>query len=216
MSRWGWLVSDAGLAFRIAIGGGIFAILAAVDFIRHGRQATRWREYAFLIAAVGCAMLYGAINDAIASRISWEYFYYGKDVKRLLGPTAPPDATALTHAAVALGLRATWTAGLLIGAILLMANNPKPGRRPVPYGVLALWVLVIAAVAAFTALLGAAAGFHGYLNWTNADLAGIWRENLFRPPRFLTVYGMNLGGYAGGALGTAAAVIWIRRVRRQS
>lgn len=54
MSIWKWwFVSDAGLAARIGIGAAIFAILAAVDLWRKGRRARRWREYLFLVAAVG-------------------------------------------------------------------------------------------------------------------------------------------------------------------
>jgi hypothetical protein len=215
MSRWSWwLASDAGLAARIAIGAGIFVILAAADLIRHGRKATRWREHAFLLAATALAMLYGVINDRIAAGISWEYFYYGKDLKQQLGPAVPPDATALNHAAIGVGLRATWTVGLLIGAILLIANNPRPNRRPVLYRSLLVLLILIGGIAACGAIAGGIIGSRGWLNWTNRDLAGIWRENLFRPRRFLAVYGMNLGGYAGGATGLACCALLIHRLRR--
>ena len=44
-------------------------------------------------------------------------------------------------------------------------------------------------------------GRAGLLAWTNADVAGIVKENLFRPAQFMTVYGMNMGGYVGGFWG---------------
>src|SRR6266446_6393487 len=116
MGGWdGWLRSDAGLLARVAIGVGIFAVLAAADVARHGRAATRWREYAFLVIAVSAALAYGIANDAIASGISWEYFYYGKGLERQLGAQLPPDPTALRWVACAVGAKATWTAGLVIG-----------------------------------------------------------------------------------------------------
>src|SRR5690242_9831290 len=116
MHGWDWWVkSDEGLATRVAIGCSIFVVLALVDFARNGRRAARWREYLFLVFAVALAMGYGAVNDAVASRISWEYFYYGKGLSDQLGPRVPPDPAALRWAAVGVGLRATWSAGLIAG-----------------------------------------------------------------------------------------------------
>ena len=214
MSRWSWwLSSDAGLIARITIGAGIFLTLATIDLLRNGSRATRWREYAFLLAATAFAMLYGMANDAIAVRISWEYFFYGKGLYTQLGPIVPPDPTTIHHAAVAIGLRATWTVGLLIGALLLIANNPRPNRRQVPYRNLLLLLLMIGGIAAIFAAVGAFAGSHGWLNWTNTDLRATWNENLFRPRRFLAVYGINLGGYVGGAVGVMIAVVNVRSRR---
>jgi hypothetical protein len=211
-----WLKTDAGLLTRVAIGCSIFAALAAIDLARHGRSATRWREYVFLLLGVALAMTYGAINDAIASRISWEYFYYGKGLSDRLGPQIPPDATALRNAAIGIGLRATWSAGLIAGVALLIANNPRPGNSRLAYGTLSRLLLLILACAALCAALGAVAGRAGALTGTDPDIAAMARENLFRPDRFLTVYGMNLGGYAGGILATASAVTWISRKRKRS
>ncbi|HWE03769.1 MAG TPA: hypothetical protein VG326_15300 [Tepidisphaeraceae bacterium] len=70
---WTWITtSDAGLLARISVGSLIFLVLALMDLRRHGRHATRWREYFFLIEVVAVAMLYGAVNDLLTSRISWE------------------------------------------------------------------------------------------------------------------------------------------------
>lgn len=210
-----WLWTDAGLATRVAIGAGIFAVLAGVDLWRNGRRATRWREYLFLLAAVILAMAYGLANDYIASGISWEYFYYGKGLDHVLGPHVPPDPAALARSACAVGLRATWSAGLIVGVVLLIANNPRPGRPQLPYRKLLILLPAIFAGAAVIAVLGAWVGAMGWLAWTNADIGSLVRENLFRPKRFMSVYGLNLGGYAGGLLATVAAAIYIRRHRRR-
>jgi len=50
-------------------------------------------------------------------------------------------------------------------------------------------------------------GRSGWLTWTNPDVAAIAKENLFRPTQFMTVYGMNMGGYVGGILGTVMFLI---------
>src|ERR1700744_4744308 len=89
MSRWSWwMSSDGGLIARIAIGVAIFLVLATVDLHRNGRRATRWRESLFLLTAPVFATLYGMINDAIAVRISYEYFYYGKGLYQQMPQTA--------------------------------------------------------------------------------------------------------------------------------
>ena len=215
MTGWDWwLKSDMGLATRVAIGCAIFAVLAVVDLVRNGKCATRWREYLFLVLAVGLAMAYGAANDAVASGISWEYFFYGKGLSDRLGTHVPPDPVALRAAAVGVGLRATWSAGLIAGAVLLIANNPRAGRRRLGYRAMGGLLLVVLSAAAVCAAVGAVVGRAGGLAWTNPDVAAIAKENLFRPKQFMTVYGMNLGGYVGGILGTAMCVTWIARWRR--
>ena|SRR5579863_209101 len=214
MSGWEWwLKSDAGLAARIAVGLVILGTLATVDLKRHGQRATRWREYLFLLAAVLLAMGYGVVNDWLASGISWEYFYYGKGLDQQLGPHVPPDPAALRWAACLIGLKSTWSAGLVIGVALLIANNPRRGRLRLPYQSLLGLLPPILLIAAGSAAVGAIIGSHGWLAWTNRDLRVLMRDNLFRPRAFMTAYGMNLGGYAGGLLATALATIWIVRNR---
>src|SRR5436190_9095757 len=84
--------SNYWLAARIAAGVLVFAALAIWDWRRHGAAATRWREYCFLLITIVAAMIYGIINDQITSRISWEYFYYGKELQQILGARTPPDS----------------------------------------------------------------------------------------------------------------------------
>ena len=128
---------------RIAIGSTIFLVLASIDLYHNRARATRWREYLFLIVCVVAAIIYGIVNDQITSRISWEYFYYGKELDRLLGPETPPDPEALHRHAAIIGAEATWSAGLIIGVALLLANNPRRDRPRLSYRRLAKMLILI-------------------------------------------------------------------------
>jgi len=210
--RW-WFKTDEGLAARIAIGAGIFAALGIIDFIRNGRTAQRWREYAFLLCAALAGILYGAGNDAITSSISWEYFFYGKGLDQMMPAQTPPDAGALRLRAMGIGCKAGGSAGILIGAVLLIANNPRPGRRRLSYRELASILAAVYPMAMICSLLLGAAGAAGWLLWTSGDLAELWRSGDYRPRHFIAVYGIHLGAYVGGVIGTAIALLRIQRAR---
>ena len=127
--RWLWL-TDAGLALRVGIGVAIFVVLAVVDLARKGRQATRWKEYLFLFTATAVVMLYGLANDMVTVTISPQYFLEHEGL--------PLDTLGARSIAALVALRATWTAGLILGVALLLANNPSerlprlPHRRMYP------------------------------------------------------------------------------------
>lgn len=208
-----WMGSGAGLGARIAIGGAFFAVLAVVDLARNGKDARRWKEYLFLVFGAAAAMAYGAANDCITCRISWEYFYYGKGLEDQLGPRIPPDALALAWGAMKVGVQSSWSAGLLVAAAMLMANNPRPGRASLGYGRLIGLTGIVFAITAAVATLGGVVGHFGGLRWVSPDLSELWDKGLFRPGRFLAVFGVHLGGYAGALLGTIYAVWRIRRDR---
>jgi hypothetical protein len=212
-SAWTWFKSDASLPLRIAAGAVFFVTWALFDLRRHGRRATRWREYLFLLAAVAVAMTYGVINDQITSRLSWEYFYYGKGLDALLGPRTPPDLARLSWEAAKIGMKATWTVGLIIGVALLIANNPSLNRPRLRYAqLITRMLLILLCTIAFAVALGAAGGA-GWFPWLLDDAQEILHHDHPRVTRFLLVYGIHLGGYAGGLVGTIAAVISIRRQR---
>jgi hypothetical protein len=210
---WTWLTqTDAGLATRIAVGLVVFACLGIVDFRRNGTKATRWREYLFLFFCVAVAMLYGMINDLITSSISWEYFYYGKGLSEPLGP-APPDPLQLHLAAMIVGMESTWSAGLLVGVVLLIANNPFRNYPRLSFAQLQRMLIPIAGV---TILMATALGFAGYFELLTPlvdDFHSMLRQNEMRPHHFMAVFGIHLGGYVGGGIGLliATAIIVARR-----
>ena len=212
-SLWKWLFSsDAGLLLRIATGLLIFASLAVWDIGRKGRQAQRWREYSFLLVAVAAALAYGAINDQITVTVSWEYFYYGKGLGESLGLSLPANMAALRWEAAKVGLKATWTAGLILGVTVLLANNPRRGLERLRYRELYSLIPLIFVSAAVGGIVLGLAGYSGaFANWF-AEIVG---GELWRPERFMAVWGAHLGGYVGGALGAAASLWWILRQRRK-
>ena len=212
-----WIKSDGGLAARIALGGSIFLALALVDFYRNRSAATRWREYAFLLACVVVALVYGILNDQITTTISWEYFAYGKFPENAVPVDEPPNSPRFRWEAAKVGMKATWTAGLIIGAAQLLANNPRRDGRPrLPFRRLIRLVPTVLLVTALTSAAFGVAGYCGAFLPVNQDFREMLRRDEFRPRRFMAVYGVHLGGYAGGAIGTALAVATVVRQRRRA
>jgi len=212
-----WLLyTDAGLITRIIAGACIFAVLAAVDLYHNGRRARRWREYTVLLAAVALALVYGALNDQITSRISWEYFYYGKELDKVLGPNIPPDPDRFHWEAAKVGLKATWSAGLILGVVVLLANNPHRNWPRLRNRELIRLLLIMPVTAVLCGILFGYLGYRGALTKFDADFQDMVAANLFRPYPFMATWGVHLGGYIGGAIGgiiAAGCVIRLRRAR---
>ncbi|HEY7120151.1 MAG TPA: hypothetical protein VH475_26420 [Tepidisphaeraceae bacterium] len=216
MTWWQWWTqSDAGLATRIAAGVAVFVLLAVWDYRRNRQRATRWREYLVLLVCTLAAILYGVINDQITSSISWEYFYYGKDLDKVLGPQTPPDLVQLHLQAALVGVKATWSAGLILGVVLLVANNPTKRLPRLPESSLLRLLPLIFLITAGTAAIGAWLGYAGCLTRMSEDFPEMLRTNLWRPRRFMAVYGIHLGGYAGSLIAMIVAVVAIMRRRRR-
>lgn len=208
-----WLLhTDAGLLARILAGAAVFAILAAVDLKRRGRAATRWREYAVLLAAVAAALAYGAVNDQVTVTISREYFLYGKELYKAIGEN--PTDPVLRWGAAKVGLKATWSVGLILGVALLVANNPWRGRPRLRYRRLVARLPVMVAAAAAVGVAGGLAGYAGWLTGLQSHFGDLVRANLWHPRRFMATWGVHLGGYVGGLLGAGVAVVAVARERR--
>jgi membrane associated rhomboid family serine protease len=201
---------------RILIGVTVLSLLAIADLYKHGPQATRWREYTFLILCVAVAMLYGIVNDQITSRISWEYFYYGKDLAPIIGPDTPPNPNSLEWQAARIGAAATWWPGLVIGVAMLTANNPSPRRRQLSYARLIARLPRIMAIVALTATVIGIAGHYYLLNWISQDFRDLATADMWHPRRFMTTYGVHLGGYLGGVVAVVCSVVGIRKERSKS
>ncbi len=205
--------SDAGLLLRVSIGCAVFVALAVVDYLRNKSKATRWREYVVLIAAVLIALLYGAINDQITVTISPEYFLYGKELFKTIGEK--PELATLRWEAAKVGLKATWSAGLIFGVALLLANNPSKQMPRLKNRQLMKILYIMPLIAAVCGVVVGFAGYRGYLVPLSSDFRDMVDANVYRPYQFMATWGVHLGGYVGGVLGTAIAVaIVIHRRKR--
>lgn len=209
------LLTDAGLLVRISAGVTIFTGLAAADLRRNGPRATRWREYAVLFAAVLAALLYGAVNDQVTVTISPEYFLQGKELYKVVGDH--PAEAALRWEAAKVGLKATWSVGLVFGVLLLLANNPWRGVPRLRNRTLVATLPLILGTAAVLGAVGGGLGYAGRLTWMDGDyFRPLVEADVLRPYRFMATWGVHLGGYVGGAVGTAAAVAVVAWKRAHS
>lgn len=213
---WHWLTqTDAGLAARIIAGAIILVILAVADLRRNGRNARRWREYLFLLVCVIAAMIYGVSNDLLTSTISWEYFCYGKGLWPEVIHDLPPDPLKLRLAASVVGLKATWTAGLIIGVAMLIANNPSRRWPQLKMTRMLRMLLLIALVAVICAAALATFGYLTGFARFSEDFSQMLARDQIRPRRFIAVFGIHLGGYIGGLLGLVLAILRIAVLRRR-
>ena len=178
-----------------------FVIVGAAELVLRRERAGRWKEYAAWVAFAAAGATFGAANDLITSALSPAYFVIGKGLAQ--GPQ-------LAWAAADLGARAGAAAGLLAGGILLMANNPRQGLAPLPYGWLARVALVPLALAAIGAPLFALGGSFD-LQGLGPELARVLSKSEVRA--FLLVQRAHLGAYAGALMGTVCAAVLVRRIR---
>jgi hypothetical protein len=180
----------------------LMSIVAWIDWRRHSAAATKWREYSFLLAAGLLGGLIGIANDLITSAISPDYFIFGKGI--------PADDHFRLHVA-SLGFQAGLLMGMLVGGIYLIANNPKPDRHSLSpaqlFGFALSPVLSAMLIAPVVAIL--------IFRWDPLHFTAKLGDVLtpMQTSRFLAVWGIHLGIYAGGLLGTAYAVCAIRRRR---
>ncbi len=106
-------------------------LLGAIDPIRNPRNPRRLKEYAFLFGVTGAASVYGLLHHAATYSFSHDYFRVIKGVR----------AASFFPQVAKLALMAGWTAGLVVGLVLLVANNPSRRMPQLPYSRLALHLL---------------------------------------------------------------------------
>jgi hypothetical protein len=190
---------------RLALLLVVLALLAGWDRWRHGAEARRAREYAFLLGCGALAAGLGALLDQLSVRISPHYFVLGKGVAA--GP-------GLAWRAAGVGAQAGFVAGLVVGGVLLLVDQPRAGRPTLGGRALlrtALpWLLG-------AALLGEALG----AALAPLDPLGLEREleGFLRAPardRFVQVWGMHAGLYLGALAGLVLAAIRVVRARRRA
>jgi hypothetical protein len=189
---------DIPFSLRLAVLLVALATVAALERWKRGPEATRWREYSFLLGAAVVGAVFGASFDQISLSLSPAYFELGKGIE--VGDGFRLRVTTL-------GAQAGFVAGLILGGMLLMANNPRPGLKGLPYRRLATHVFPVPLAALVLAPFGAV---FMYIYSPDLEIAA----NVL--PSFLTVWGLHCGLYLGALVGVVFAVSGVRRERRSA
>jgi hypothetical protein len=189
---------------RVALLLLLMSLVAAIDRIRTGQKATKWKEYGFVVLSGVIGALVGVLNDLVTSSISPEYFVVGKG----LDPGA-----GLTVRAGLLGMKAGFSAGAIAGAVCLYAGTG--GRTFPPLAGRSLLGLVWRPVALATT--GAVILALTCRRLDPFGFAILLDETLdsHRMQRFLTVWWIHSGLYLGLLLGVVWIIRDITRLRRR-
>jgi hypothetical protein len=193
------------LLWRLPLLLALMAAVAWIDWRRHGDRATKWREYGFLLAVGLLGGMLGVAIDQITATISPEYFVVGKGI-------AHDDYFRLNIALF--GFQGGLVAGMAIGGMFLIANNPRPDRPSLPTPRL-FW---LASWPIWIALAAVPFGCFAALRWDPIGLAKELSDviSLAAMAQFLAVWGIHLGLYVGGAVGAVFGVVRVRRLRTKA
>ena len=191
-------------SYRILLLLGLMLVVSLVDFYRKGPQATKLREYGFVVitGAIGAAV--GLVNDLITSFISPEYFILGKGLEE------DPDFRVQ---AGLFGLQVGCSAGVIGGAICLYASRRKSAYPPIKYSRLLqmLWMPVAGAILGGIALPLVFSKFDpAHFSAQLKDLLDDGKLNRFRQ-----VWWTHVGLYAGMIIGVAAMLVRATQERKK-
>lgn len=192
------------LPYRVTFGITFFVLFGLLDWWRNPASPKRAREYLFLLFGVVAAVTYGIAHDQLTVTISPVYFRAFKGLEPVNG--------SLRWPAVLLAVQATYWVGLVAAAVLLIVNNPSRARPQATYAQLARAACGILVCAALGAILGALGSVLAQPPESVRACAG---TDPVAQLRFMLVWGMHWGSYAGGACGIvlAGAVTHRRRLR---
>jgi hypothetical protein len=189
-------------ANRVLLLLALMAVAAIVDLKRNGRTASKHREYGFILVSGIVGALAGLGNDLITVTISPEYFVFGKDLE--------PGEDLRWRAGV-FGIKEGLSAGIIGGAICLFATAEKSGlsKARMRYLLVKLWMPLTGA-----GLVGGGlpliAGKLDPLRISNNLSSFLNTEQI---ARFLRVWWIHCGLYAGMVVGLAVMIARIRKQR---
>ncbi len=203
-----WLLGGSATAVFARAGLAVLAVLvlaavAAVDIARRGREATRWKEYLFLLAATAAAVAFAIIHDMVTASVSPLYFESHENLSQ-----PDPHVHLL---AVGVAARGSWWVGLVLGMLLLMMNNPRKGLPRLPWRRMyakLLYPMVFAALGSSVL---------GLLSWAGLLLLpGDLNRNWNDARQFNAVFAAHSGAYLGGLLGAIIASVQVVRQRKKA
>ena len=185
-------------ATRVLLLLGLMALMAAIDRYRHGRQATRFQEYGFILLAGLIGAMVGGFNDAFTCGISPEYFTLGKGLE---------TQESLRWGAAVLGVKTGFSAGIIAGAACLFACGRGADAPASKLLLKRLWWPVAGAFATgfVLALVG---GRFDPLDFA-AQLKNLATTSQIKA--FRQVWWIHCGLYAGMALGVTGMILATRR-----
>jgi len=189
-----WVRCLALLAFAL--------VVSSIDLARHGRRATRWREYALLFLATAAGALCGAAVNAVTSAVSPDYFVIAKGIRAGEG---------FRLRAVALGAQAGTGYGALLGGVLMFSagrdfSRDPPAVRRIVRACLTIpaWGLVAGAAALIAASIAPISlPWFRELDWIPDDAVR----------RMSAAWLCHLGLYAGALSGAILTIRDLRRLR---
>jgi len=192
-----WL---APLHVRMAFGLCILSLYAYFDWRKKGKNATRFKEYSFVVLVSILTILYAITHDFMTVTISKDYFVIGKGL----------DGSHIYSQTAWLAIRAAYGPGLLIGAVYVFLNNPSRNLPQLTYRQLLSnlqWPLFFAiGMAVFFGILG-------YVDILNRK--SDFQNVVLDPDLFLAVWGIHWGTYIGGGTGFVFGGFRIRSTRRR-
>lgn len=194
------MLSQTSFSTRLIVLTTLMGVVSAIDFLRNGRKAAKFREYGFILLAGALGGTVGWINDLITSSISPDYFVMGKGL--LEGETLRREAGLY-------GCRTGVSAGIIGGAICLFVTvrQGKEAGTIVPRLLNLLWLPVLAAVGG---------GILFPLCFSRFDPAHLSASlsallDAGRTQKFLEVWWIHCGLYAGLLYGLVMMIAKTRR-----
>ncbi len=195
-------IPEVPFSIRLIVLVCVLAAFAGIDRWRNGPEASRWREYSFLLGAAALGGVFAALNDQVSLALSPEFFELGKGIER---------NEDFRREVTALGFHAGFLGGAVAGGVLLLFNQAKTERPALPLARLWVrtpWILGTAVACGVLGLvLFSALGL-------GSEVAGLLPEEAAYT--FQQVQGLHAGLYAGALIGLVLAVLSVRRERQRA
>lgn len=197
---------DRTFPWRLAAGLCVLGWLIVRDLRKPIRSYVRLKEYGFLFGTAALAIGYGMVHDRITYAISREYYVIGKGLASA--------ANGFNSDVAMMAAQASWSAGLFVGLMFLIANRRQQRVGQLPYRTLmTLLVIPLLGSIATACALGAIGFFLAAPLSADFELHYL---GLRAPALFCATWGVHTGTYLGALGGVLASYFRIRRLRSEA